>query len=1222
MATAVPSPTSSATTMSSGNSSLGSSPSQTLSTSQQAASFALLLKAKGLVERDFLTAMQSHTTAPGAGFKITDEEILAKLWATCKTGRQLSIAVARTLRVFRLCHPPEQKRLKQGYPVVSPMPALTDPARLSLPFSEKEEVDYLARALCIELKLPLQKRNIDRQREHAVTKRQKRKAAKAAAKKRVMGSQAPTPSLQLSLPNPPAHVMGAQAPAPSLQPSLPNPKSNSLPLGAGALVAPSASAASLSLSLMAAPGGTSANDTLSEPATGPQAVPAAAAVAPSAATAPTAASGACLSLQTAAAPTKTKRGAVRAMVELPEESVLQPKPAAAESSDSDSDSVDTSDLSDSEEEKINPPTSGSSNPGACAAAAAAGAGLVPKGPMESRVKAATASFGKPASSKKRQKIEIEEEETDLHDAEDVAFVFESDDAGGPDVQLVQQSSDSETESDAEDKAAAALEASKIRALAVKAKFEAAEYAKRERKAAAAAKKQLKLQKEARAKTKRSQSKTRPSGEQAKLVQGLTKAASVSSSSSGSEPILLNSLHGKPVLPCGSQFKWNKLTSKQKAAALTLGFSADPTDKFHWDTVRRAWRVGNAYLPPSFGFALFTDLTEKQQQACKDLKIRMDCYCSLSTNGPIAFHSRTWECLTKDAKSNARVLGHQQPKKKETQVWNELDAAGAVEEWEQVPTHLKKYKKLAPKLQQAVVFMDWSKDSWDHLANNIKAAALGRAAARIADSDSDSDSPDDTAGDSQSSPSMRGSSAESDDTAGKDEGSDSDLSQAAEQSSSFKPDSSASEDRSFKERQDTKRKAGRQAARDNASAGFGKMAQPSDKEAEQRDAEAERKALELESLSARKIKKQKKESKPEAAGEAPSHHFSPRGASAHGGASPTASVSSARSEKRTKAAKKRQVFSDICLDKQGLGLFTAPDYANHVDSDLLGEIFYSITEKGSGILAHHGRITNQQYCLPGRVKLKVLLEKNTIWILKLWLPVSTEYVRTAADRTMVVGANGDVTSKAASAKLDNAAFSVVGQFLQALWARTHAMLKCPIADCQGYVPKSQFGALLDYTYWLQLQTSKYNLAGLLSLDTELMERRRWGDWDFSMSVVTTQTLNEWQDERLPTLKLHCVFCEGMGHTAEHCTARSSEKELAAVGRMFSSSRAGAACCKNFNLFTCNAGGQCQEVSTHARSSAPGARTKLIHCLRSCQGGGARGITGGDRAARTRVTVTRL
>ena len=259
MATAVPSPTSSATTMSSGSSSLGSSPSQTLSTSQQAASFALLLKAKGLVERDFLTAMQSHTTAPGAGFKITDEEILAKLWATCKTGRQLSIAVARTLRVFRLCHPPEQKRLKQGYPVVSPMPALTDPARLSLPFSEKEEVDYLARALCIELKLPLQKRNIERQREHAVTKRQKRKAAKAAAKKRVMGSQAPTPSLQLSLPNPPVRVMGAQAPAPSLQPSLPNPKSNSLPLGAGALVAPSASAASLSLSLMAAPS-TRAND--------------------------------------------------------------------------------------------------------------------------------------------------------------------------------------------------------------------------------------------------------------------------------------------------------------------------------------------------------------------------------------------------------------------------------------------------------------------------------------------------------------------------------------------------------------------------------------------------------------------------------------------------------------------------------------------------------------------------------------------------------------------------------------------------------------------------------------------------------------------------------------------------------------------------------------------------------------------------------------------------
>ena len=62
----------------------------------------------------------------------------------------------------------------------------------------------------------------------------------------------------------------------------------------------------------------------------------------------------------------------RAMVELPEESVLQPKPAAAESSDSDSDSIDTSDLSDSEEEKINPPTSGSSNPGACAAAAVAG----------------------------------------------------------------------------------------------------------------------------------------------------------------------------------------------------------------------------------------------------------------------------------------------------------------------------------------------------------------------------------------------------------------------------------------------------------------------------------------------------------------------------------------------------------------------------------------------------------------------------------------------------------------------------------------------------------------------------------------------------------------------------------------------------------------------------------------------------------------------------------
>ena len=693
-------------------------------------------------------------------------------------------------------------------------------------------------------------------------------------------------------------------------------------------------------------------------------------------------------------------------------------------------------------------------------------------------------------------------------------------------------------------------------------------------------------------------------EENKLQTSLCKAASVSSSSS--EPFSLDSIDipGNPILPIGKK-KWNTLTDKQKAAALTLGFSKDGSHKMHWDSVRRAWNKGESYLPDVFANALLSVLSKKQRAALHDLDIGIAGFECLSANGVIANHARTWRRLTTGARIAARFLGFQVAQRKETHVWDFLGPEGVESQWEMITLCEHNWRRLSIEQKEAAKKLDWTKASWNLLVQNIAKAKQGRKEAREARglekrkakalelkeekarreakkrkvrqprSSYAPPPPGDDDGGSSSSDSV----STSESSASEKEEKSAAKGRTKESSSSEEEeddDVDLGSDKSYLKAKAQSKKEQEEAVLQNA--GGDLLKKPSDSVAS-----GEKKP---------KIKKVKESKSKTPAGASPSTVPS----------SPAPSMTSVAASDRSDVSRGQsfvQGFKDATLERQGMGFNPAPEFGRQVPKPYLkGGFYLSAQEKSGGLLSHSNRLINRPNHLPARKSVALLMNPTTPWEIKLWMPCADPYVQATQKTVLAVGASGiSVETGNSEDTLSNVHFHLKDQFCQAVQARTMAMAKCPVTTCQGFVPKSQLGPLFEYSMWLQQLCARYNLEGIALLDKQLMEDRDFGTWDFEQVNKPLEILrNLLSDYQLPQADKHCLFCSAAGHTVDNCSFRNMPKELVSASITFKPS--GGIHCRNFNVGNCNAGAGCSQVRSRNRFTCTVIITQK-HTARSCK-----------------------
>ena len=1167
------------------------------------------LKSQNLTLTVLVAVLQSHAhgtaTRSAEPVAVMDTNaVLAKIAVYCNSKKRLMRLCSRVFKVYRLCSKSAKKILHSGHTVLSPMPRLTDPERMHLRLSGPEEIEFRARVCCLESGLPLRKTNISSQTARAtkqwkeLQKERRGTAVKAAEEKAARAKvqkdtellaeaekkQRKAKAAGLAQARASAAEASAVAKASSKRPRPKSPAGDGSadPQAAGDLHASAkvprlllssstskqvakgsqpetAASTSASPSTTAKPGETKESEHVSAAAdsslAAPPALPAGGARAAPSPQVAGAAPKACASRGATPTPMSltlsSKAEAVKNMDDAlsGSHSVLMPKSISdPEKAVMGTDSSHALSLgSDSDE--------GEESEGGGMACVRRGHGFM----KEEKVRRAPPT---PTS------------------AEDEAFIFDSGGSGEDDelyeaatAAASKESSDSDSGSGSvhfSDSEPGAIAAARARVGVSDSESDEEGDTKYYRKQEARA---IEARESAKAKAEKGSAKPKrrmEPAEQSKLDSGLSVEGSVRSEDS--EPISLYSLPGDPkltILPCGNR-KWKSLSKEQQSWALILGFSADKDHRMHWDTIRRAWRAGQAYLPNSFAHRMLTELSKEKQRAMRGLGILSAAYECLSANGVIANNARTWERLSTNAKKAARVLGFQLRGKAKTHRWNFLDPAGKESFWLQFVLFKRKWKHLRQTQKEAASTLDWTEASWNVLVKNIIEASKFRDHERIqldrekakaaikaveekaeglrrrkkstrkmkpapqpvsSSSDSDSDSSD------SNKEGLHDSDYHSD--SGEEEA---DLG-AESESPTLSEEETVESKKSYLKRK-AKAQAEEKEAAKNAAGEL--LEKPATSEEED-------------------VKPKGKKSKPKTpASVSPDKPEPP---------SPAPSATSMQSEKELQNDK--QGFVDNVFERMALGLTMATGYASLVPKSWVGKgtSFYAAAEKSSALLAHQNRLLNQPFHLPARTSTKKLINPTTLWLLPLWMPAGEAWVAQASKKVMVLGAGGVLEDGSSDTKLSDVHFHVKSQFIQAIQARMMAMLKCPVTTCQGFVSKSQMGPWLEYCLWLQQLSDKYYLEGICLLDKTLMEWRSWGTWDFTETAKAQEALREFADQQLPQQEKHCVYCAGDGHTIDNCRARTMPKELPTAVRGYTPA---GTVCKHFNIGSCHSGANCSMV----------------------------------------------
>ena len=695
-------------------------------------------------------------------------------------------------------------------------------------------------------------------------------------------------------------------------------------------------------------------------------------------------------------------------------------------------------------------------------------------------------------------------------------------------------------------------------------------------------------------------------EEGKLMRGLCRRASVSSSSSSGIIDALLSLPGSPCLPHADN-PWHKLTRKEQAAAMLIeGWHNGEED---WNRDVADWGTATGTIPDLFGNTNMRYCDKNGQKGLRGLHITEACFECLSKNGVIANNARLWTHLTAVAKAAARALGFNTRSPK-TQQWDWLDGLGLAKQWAGFEIISRKWQELFKEEQAAASILDWDKNSWNTLRRCVKAASAQRAleqaelqAARARDEpNSDSDRDEDCPDSPQKKPAPSKGSKERNHKRSKT--SDSDSESATEAATA------QDSDESYREAKGKNVKARKQAKLDEAGAGRAALSRPTKGKAEpqpemetearrdhrtrpaastESDSDAEIDRMEPMAKHNDIVKAEKKDKdkdkhekkKKKSRGESKS----PAGASRGGGgsepgcapSSPSASARSSTGFSTTSSTKEDQrtaaLFVDICNDKAALGFKLCPLILQHVDKALLGEHLSNNTERAGSLLAHFFRSTNRPHGLAGRIPWKNLFRANTLWDIRGWLAVAEAWLTGAQDQGLVFNSStGAVSTRPSTAKLDTKRFTRVSQFAIAMLCRQRAMLNCAVQDCEGFVPKVQTGALLDYTLYMILQADKYKLDGMVRIDTQLMSERSYGEFDFTDIKRLRECFDQFADDKLQAVRMHCSFCEGTGHTFDTCRARTQPHELAAVTSLTDEAPP---VCRAYNIDTCKEGKNCTQ-----------------------------------------------
>ena len=625
------------------------------------------------------------------------------------------------------------------------------------------------------------------------------------------------------------------------------------------------------------------------------------------------------------------------------------------------------------------------------------------------------------------------------------------------------------------------------------------------------------------KAKAAQDKLKP--EQIKKLQtGLARQSSLSSSGSANSDGTCDSLGGNHILPCKAR-PWSTLSTKQQRAALVIGFKAEGED-YSWDYYRSCWLKGKAELPPAFAHDCIEYLTEPLQKAMRALGITKEIFQCLSGNGIIANNSRIWERLSKTSQKHAHTLGINQRNKRATQVWNKLDAEGKCAEWSGLSAFTIKWDNLPQQQRAAAKALDWTHTTWNALRANIKAAGKARylqqCEAKFQSSDEDENDAKDDDKDSSDS-------AAEPEPEAKRKGTMS--SKTTEDKRSYlnakgEISESDSDDEDWASRRKRAKKEERKKAKiSEAEAGHGEMRPPSSKSStassEQGSDAAE---LELKNLKIKKKKDKKGKAEP---------------------TSPAASSVTSRSSSSTSGATSANAlkieFAINCSDRASYG-FTVPATLKHnIDEELKGEVFYRSITGHNTLLKMYGLLTNHIDHAPARVTSKKLYGANQPWDLNLWLPASSTWVH-SLKKGKASFSGGDMLIEDQKSKAENAVFTRKNQLITAIWTRALCQLRNPVKECQGFVPKNQFGYYLDYCFWLMTLASEYTLNAVCMLDQDLQTARGNGYWDYENVDVALRTLQRFDKMKLSQSSKQCLFCNGSGKLTLPATTTHETRAL--------------------------------------------------------------------------------